>query len=119
MIHLIHGIHTEPTSPVKGLVPYLVAAGWKVRYPEYGYELALETKVINQMISGTIAAYVEPGDILIGHSNGCDLIARVISRIDTRGFATVHLFAAAADGLANRREILDLYFHASNSEKLM
>jgi pimeloyl-ACP methyl ester carboxylesterase len=72
-IHLIHGIHTEPTSPVKGLVPYLVAAGWKVRYPEYGYELALETKVINQMISGTIAAYVEPDDILVGHSNGCAL----------------------------------------------
>lgn len=73
MIHLIHGIHTEPTSPVKGLVPYLIASGWKVRYPEYGYELALETKVVNQMISGTIAAYVEPGDILIGHSNGCAL----------------------------------------------
>ena len=72
-VHLIHGIHTEPTSPVKGLVPHLVAAGWKVRYPEYGYELALETKIINQMISGTIAAYVEPGDILIGHSNGCAL----------------------------------------------
>lgn len=34
---------------------------------------------------------------LIGHSNGCDLIARVIQRIDTRGFASVHLFAPAAE----------------------
>ena len=73
MIHLIHGIYTEPTSPVKGLIPYLTAAGWKVRYPEYGYETALETKIINQMLTGTIAAYVQPDDILIGHSNGCAL----------------------------------------------
>lgn len=33
---------------------------------------------------------------LVGHSNGCDLIARVIALTGHR-FASVHLFAAAAD----------------------
>ena len=71
MIHFIHGIRTEPTSPVKGLVPYLVAAGLEVTYPDYGFELAIETRVVNAMIEGTLLHYIKPGDILIGHSNGC------------------------------------------------
>lgn len=71
MIHLIHGIHTEPTSPVKALIPYLKAAGFEVAYPEYGYELALETRIVNPMLIGTLLPYIAPGDVLIGHSNGC------------------------------------------------
>jgi hypothetical protein len=34
---------------------------------------------------------------LVGHSNGCDLIARVIANCERIHFASVHLFAAAAD----------------------
>lgn len=34
---------------------------------------------------------------LIGHSNGCDLIARVLEIHQAREFASVHLFAPAAD----------------------
>jgi hypothetical protein len=71
VIHLIHGIHTEPTSQVKGLIGYLLEAGFEVAYPEYGYELALETRVVNSMLVGTLLPYIKPGDILIGHSNGC------------------------------------------------
>ncbi len=70
-VHLVHGIHTEPDSPVKGLIPYLRTAGFIVRYPEYGYELAVETLYLNPIIEGVMMPYVEPGDILIGHSNGC------------------------------------------------
>lgn len=50
---------------------YLVAAGLEVTYPDYGYELAIETRIINGMIEGTLLHYIKPGDILIGHSNGC------------------------------------------------
>lgn len=70
-VYLIHGIRTEPTSPVKGLISYLLAGGFEVRYPEYGYELALETRIVNPMIVGTLLPCIEPGDLLIGHSNGC------------------------------------------------
>lgn len=67
----MHGIHTEPDSQVKGLIPYLQAAGFVVKYPEYGYELAIETRFENPVVEGTMRPYVEPGDIFIGHSNGC------------------------------------------------
>lgn len=72
MIHFIHGILTEPTSPVKGLLPYLQSVGPAV-YPDYGYELAVDVKHVNPMIAGALLPYIQPGDILVGHSNGCAL----------------------------------------------
>lgn len=69
MIHLIHGIHTEGPSPVEGLIPYLT--GLEVRYPDYGYILGVETRIVNPIIVGALLAYIQPGDIVIGHSNGC------------------------------------------------
>jgi hypothetical protein len=71
VIHLIHGIHYEPSSPVTGLIPYLEAAGFDVAYPNYGFELALETRIVNPMLQGSLLPYIRPGDVLIGHSNGC------------------------------------------------
>lgn len=69
MIHLIHGIHTKGQSPVEGLIPYLT--GFDVRYPDYGYILGVETRIVNPIIVGALLAYIRPGDIIIGHSNGC------------------------------------------------
>lgn len=69
--HFIHGIRTEITSPVRGLIPYLTDGGFSVAYPDYGFELEFETRIINPMIVGTLLPYIQPGDILIGHSNGC------------------------------------------------
>lgn len=71
--HLIHGIRTEPNSPVKGLIPYLEDAGFSVRYPDYGFEWALETGFVNTMLEGALLPYIEPGDVVVGHSNGCAL----------------------------------------------
>jgi hypothetical protein len=68
-IHLIHGIHTEGASPVEGLIPFL--SPLSVKYPDYGYILGIETRVVNPIIVGALRAYIEPGDIIIGHSNGC------------------------------------------------
>jgi hypothetical protein len=73
MIHFLHGIRTGAHTEVKGLIPYLKDAGFDVAYPDYGYELALETRFVNPMIVGSILPYIKPGDILLGHSNGCAL----------------------------------------------
>lgn len=77
-VHVIHGIHTEQDSPVKGLFPYLTALGFDVRYPEYGYELAVETKILNPVIEGVVQPYIEPVDVIIGHSNGCAIAYHLI-----------------------------------------
>jgi len=69
VIHLIHGIHTEGTSLVEGLIPFL--SKWEVKYPDYGYILGLETRLVNPIIVGALMPYIGPKDIIIGHSNGC------------------------------------------------
>lgn len=71
-IHVLHGIHTAYNDPVvKALLPYLQG---DVRYPDYGFILACETKRINPAVVGTLAPYVEPDDVMVGHSNGCAII---------------------------------------------
>lgn len=71
-IHLIHGIHTEPTSPVvPGLIPFLKRTGLPVFAPNYNFILAAETRRVNPMVANVLLPYIEAGDILVGHSNGC------------------------------------------------
>ena len=74
-IHLLHGIHTDLTNPVVGaLVPYLEKSGIQVVHPDYGYILSVETRRINPMVENLLTPYIETGDVLIGHSNGCAII---------------------------------------------
>lgn len=79
-VHFLHGIRTSPDSLVKGLIPYLHDAGWDVRFPDYGFELAIETRPFNSMLVGALLPYFEDGDIAIGHSNGCALIYEALQR---------------------------------------
>lgn len=70
--HLVHGIRTRVNDPmVKELIPYLAAVGATVFYPDYGYESGFETRHVNPFIVDAILPYVQPGDLYIGHSNGC------------------------------------------------
>ena len=69
--HVLHGIHTPTGDPtVERLLPFLSG---DVRYPDYGYILAVETRIANPIITGVLAPYIEDGDILVGHSNGAAL----------------------------------------------
>lgn len=73
-VHLVHGIRTAVgCTTVAALRSFFEAAGARVFYPDYGYELGLETKIVNPFIVNTLCAYIEPGDIWVGHSNGCAL----------------------------------------------
>lgn len=71
-VHLVHGI-MDPvgTSGLLKLAPYLRAAGFDVRVPDYGLITACETRIVNPIIVRCLAPYLEPGDLYIGHSNGC------------------------------------------------
>lgn len=69
---LIHGIHTcGSDQPPQSLIPYLSPP---VLYPDYGFELALATRILNPMIEGAVSPFIQPDDVLIGHSNGCAII---------------------------------------------
>jgi hypothetical protein len=71
-VHVVHGILCRPgCSGLLNLVPYLRAAGLDCRVPDYGLITAVETNVANPLIRRTLLPYIEPGDLYIGHSNGC------------------------------------------------
>jgi hypothetical protein len=71
-VHVVHGI-LDPVGKagLLKLVPYLQQAGFDVRVPDYGVITAVETRIANPLIVRTLRPYVEPGDLYIGHSNGC------------------------------------------------
>lgn len=71
-VHLVHGI-LDPVGKagLLTLVPYLKGQGFDVRVPDYGLITALETRIVNPLIHRSLRPYIEPGDVYIGHSNGC------------------------------------------------
>jgi len=70
--HVVHGI-LDPLGKagILKLVPLLQAAGFECLVPDYGFITAVEAKLINPSLVGTIRPYVLPGDLWIAHSNGC------------------------------------------------
>lgn len=80
-VHLVHGIHTQGAGPIAGLAPFLKAAGFdEILCPDYGYILGLGTKVLNPVIVGTLLPYIQPGDCVVGHSNGCAILYDLMSK---------------------------------------
>jgi hypothetical protein len=71
-VHVVHGILDRVgTAGLLNLVPYLQAAGFDCRVPDYGLITAAETRIVNPIIRRTLLPYIEPGDLYVGHSNGC------------------------------------------------
>ena len=79
-IWLTHGIHTSRTSRrLADLAPLVEkASGIKTKYFEYGNLLAVQTRFWNPGIAERLAKLVEPGDILVGHSNGVCISVRAL-----------------------------------------
>lgn len=71
-VHVVHGI-MDPvgTAGILALVPYFQAAGFECKVPDYGLITALEAKIVNPLLVRTLRPYMQPGDIWVGHSNGC------------------------------------------------
>ena len=70
-ILIVHGIHTHDSD---GWMDFLVeafnGAGWDARKWTYGYAYAMLTRLQNPGRAQALADLIEPGDIVLGHSNG-------------------------------------------------
>lgn len=79
-IWVVHGIHTDPHSRrMLDMCEHIeVGAGIPVEYFEYGNLLAIQTRFCNPEIALRLAALVQPGDALLGHSNGACLAMRAL-----------------------------------------
>lgn len=111
MIHLIHGIHTQGESPVQGLIPYLNAAGFEVRYPDYGWIAGIETRIANPIICGSLRPYIAPTDLLIGHSNGCAIIYDLLTKYGVKCAGAIFINGALEQDIARMAAWYDVYFN--------
>lgn len=81
-VHLIHGIHTkkEETSTPERLIPDLLAVGYSeedIVNHEYGWAFGITSRWANDERAAEIARKINPGDVIIAHSNGC-LITKIM-----------------------------------------
>ena len=113
--HLVHGIHSQGQTPIEALslsLPF----GADVAYPDYGFILGLETRVVNPIIVGCLRPYIEPTDIMIGHSNGCAVIYDLMhSGVAMSGAVFVN--AALDQAIIRPAGVpwIDVYFNAGDT----
>lgn len=98
-IHFIHGIHpSQPGGTVAKLVPYFNAGQtwglYNLKVHEYGAAYAVTSRFLNPGRAEYISQSVDPGDVIIAHSNGCS-ITNLIGKYRTPG--QVYLINPALD----------------------
>jgi hypothetical protein len=113
--HLVHGIHTQGDSPLEAIGPFL-PFGSHIAYPDYGFILGLETRVVNPIIVGALKPYISPTDIMIGHSNGCAIIYDLMHSGVAMGGA-VFINAALEQNIIRPATVpwIDVYFNAGDT----
>ena len=81
-VRLVHGFNVPDngTNTIDRLVPALKAKGYDVDSTgaDYGWSGLLLTWLFNEARADKLVDLFRKGDILIGHSNGCAIIARAI-----------------------------------------
>jgi hypothetical protein len=112
-IHLLHGIHTGGPSWIEGFIPYL--APLDVKYPDYGWILGAETRVINPAVVGSLKPYIASSDVLLCHSNGC-AIAYDLMHSDVQFAGAVFINAALEQDIVRPPGIewIDVYFNSGD-----
>lgn len=130
---LINGILTRPGASdgwtdrgVTWLNLHTAGKGEKFEYAASALTRRIWQDDRAKAIARMCEFYFEAGweVVLIGHSNGCDLIARVLALCVGRRFRSVHLFAAAADwapfSLAlHAARVGHVFIYASSSDRAL
>lgn len=75
---LVHGFNVSDLGgrTIDLVGPWLRNCGWKVGQVDYGWKFLLGVWVGNPKEARNFAKVVSPGDIALGHSNGCSIIHR-------------------------------------------
>lgn len=113
---LVHGIHTAVGDPVvAGLLPYLKAVGLECLYVDYGWIAGVETRIANPLIVDSVLPFIVPGDLYVGHSNGCAI------GYDLMGLGAPFAGAVFINGALEQRisrpanvRWIDVYFNAGD-----
>lgn len=77
-VHLVHGFNVSDSGArtTDRLAPYFENVGFRVVEHDYGFQLFLGAWACNSTIAKRIRTKVSPGDVGVGHSNGCAILTR-------------------------------------------
>lgn len=72
---LVHGFNVRDNgdATVGRLAPYFEMAGFQVKRFRYGWLRLLWVRMLNNKFATALASMIEPGDVVVGHSNGACL----------------------------------------------
>ena len=82
-IILVHGFNVSDggLSTIDRLIPALLDKGaWVIKQFDYGWRGLLGVRIMSTSDAKGLMKLYKPGDIVIGHSNGCALIALAIEK---------------------------------------
>jgi alpha-beta hydrolase superfamily lysophospholipase len=113
-IILVHGIHaSEGKSNVRKLVPPLQQAGFDTVVFEYGFIRFFMARFLNDSLAKRLKSIALPGDIIVAHSNGCDITHRAAnSGADFGG--VVFINPALDPDRTTRAPWADIYYNAGD-----
>lgn len=77
MIYLVHGFNVSDGGKrtIDTMIPHLTKCGHQVKEFDYGWVGLLGVRFGNKKKAKKLADKLKPNDIVIGHSNGCAIIA--------------------------------------------
>lgn len=79
---LVHGFNVRDggEGSIDKLIPYLLELGYNVVEFDYGYRFLFGVRFCSEKDTRRLMDLWKPGDIPVGHSNGCTLISRAIDK---------------------------------------
>jgi len=82
MAHLVHGYRVADGGKATSdtLIPYLEMAGFPVHQHDYGWFGLMQVRLLNGGVAEDILRGTKVGDIGVGHSNGCAILADAADR---------------------------------------
>lgn len=115
---LIHGAHyrsRDRATNMRRFAPSFRAAGFCTIIPTYGFLPALLLGLfpwLDDRIAESLAGFVQPDDILIGHSNGATLSYLISQRVPVRGAVLVN--AALESDRVPHAKFVHVYYNAGD-----
>ncbi len=113
---LIHGIQGEGKEQyLTRLAQYFSAAGFDVVIPKYGTLDLLGVSIsswANKRIAEALGSFVQPSDILLGHSNGGTISYMIAEKMRVRGCILVNA-ALDSDKIPNA-DFTHVYFNSGD-----
>lgn len=111
-VHFLHGFNVfdRGRGTTDRLVPYFRRAGYPTRQHDYGWFGLLQVRLRNEEVAKRVLRSVKPGDIGVGHSNGCEILARAADLgAPFAGLVFIHPALEATREIAHQVSWFDVY----------